>query len=127
MKVRRIIPLGIAMLLLASASAPAQGESEPFGYFNGSNLYSLCSEGSRDFKIGVCTGYVAAIVDLLWSKNTIEGLRACLPEALSAGQARDMVKKWIEDRPALGQLKASLVVVKVMAGAFPCDQTESRR
>lgn len=121
MKARRIIALGIAFFLLAITDVSSQVEGETFGYFNGNNLYSLCLETSRDFKIGVCTGYVSAIVDVFWSKNGIDGLRACIPEAVSASQARDMVKKWIDDKPEMGQMKASSLVAKVMAEAFPCQ------
>ncbi|MFQ5881232.1 MAG: Rap1a/Tai family immunity protein [Candidatus Methylomirabilales bacterium] len=120
MRVGTIIVSGIVILLLTSMDVSSQAEGESFGYFSGNNLHSLCSKTSRDFKIGVCTGYVSAIVDLFWSKNTIDGLRACVPQALSTSQARDIVMQWINDNPEMGDMKASALVAKIMAETFPC-------
>ncbi|MFB3144483.1 MAG: Rap1a/Tai family immunity protein [Candidatus Methylomirabilales bacterium] len=52
--------------------------------------------------------------------DRIDGLCACIPETVSASLVRDLVRKWINEKPELGQMKTSPVVAKTMAEAFPC-------
>jgi hypothetical protein len=95
-------------------------------------LALLCGSAHADFKdgnklladmndnsyvsTGIVLGYVMGIVD------AFGGTTHCAPETVTAGQVRDMVKKYLDNNPSVRHLPAALIVGHVLKSAWPCQQ-----
>ncbi len=91
--------------------------------YDGYDLHMLCSAPvSPPFMLsaGICLGYVVAIAGVL-RDGPVDGRRACIPEATSSDQMRDVVKRWLERHPEARGLSASRAAVRAFAEAYPCN------
>ena len=73
----------------------------------------------------LCWGYIAGIVDeyqgIALSDLLKEPPSFCLPAKVSMEKLEKVVKKSLDDNPARLHMPASLLVVKAMSEAFPCQ------
>jgi hypothetical protein len=70
----------------------------------------------------LCWGYIAGVVD------EYQGIAAtiktpqvfCLPPGVDLEQLEKVVKRGLDDNPALLHIEASVLIVHALEGAFPC-------
>jgi hypothetical protein len=119
-----IMRLLIATLLVTvSSSAHCQ-------FFNGNELFDLCKSAPQTL-----SGYVAGVADKsvgdiafveFWAEGgTRESLKKvvkpfCMAEAVTLGQMRDVVCKYLTDFPQRRHLAGSALVQTALGDAFPC-------
>ena len=94
-----------ALVMLASVSAHAE-------FRTGNELHSQLN-GTHGQQM-LSLGYVMGVADALRS------VTICPPETLTAGQASDMVKKYLEDNPAVRHLAGDAIVNRVLSSVWPC-------
>lgn len=102
----------LAILFALMTACPASA-----GYFKDGNwLHSSCQSalGSQDF--ARCQSYVIGVID---GSGEVNEALYCWPEAATVGQAVDIVKKWLEENPALRTMTGAAVVVSALKEAFP--------
>lgn len=106
----KIIMAG-ALLTLSSA---ALGQIIP-----GSGLVDMAKAEEGSFREGFYLGYVVSQSEILWAEGYL-----CNFEGVNAGQAGEVVKKYLENSPELWHQEASLLVLEALVGAFPCPKEE---
>lgn len=119
-------------LVLAILTSPARAD-----FFNGNELHAACSLKTTD---GI-TAYVAAIYDKALADGTIVNFFVtasevkrnpdlahiaksikpyCVSDAVSLGQLKDVVCKWLVDNPARRHYPGAVIVPTALGDAFPC-------
>lgn len=99
--------LGLMAYFVCAFSLPAHA-----GYFNDGNwLHSQCQED----RVG-CHAYVTGVID---GTDAVSPTLYCWPENAKLGQAVDVVKKWLEDNPAIRNMSGSNAVISALKEAFP--------
>jgi hypothetical protein len=87
----------------------------------GNDLLEACQSNAPD--LGVCFGYIEAVADLGNSNGFhINGKSRCISIStrVTAGQARDLVVRFLTEHPAIRHYGAANLVVAALAPAFPC-------
>ena len=109
----RSIAVLIGMLLTCQAGAVTTGAV----------LLETCSEvgNKASFESGVCTGYVAAIVDMM-SNYPYVGLQACFPVGVTRDQLVRVSVKFLRENPGVLHLSAYNDVASALLVAFPCKR-----
>ena len=95
----------IAIALLTSASAHAE-------FKDGNKLLSEMNSSHGNQMTAI--GYVMGVADAL------SGITYCGPSTMTAGQAYDMVKQYLEAYPAVRHFSADSLVSRVLGSAWPC-------
>lgn len=93
-------------LLATFAITSAQAQ-----FLAGNDLYKLSEVASAYYVVGVMDN-----TDLY----TTPAVKYCVPANVSAGQARDVVFKYLRDFPEYRDRSASMLVVFSLSKAFPC-------
>jgi len=119
------VGIAVAMILLASLSAHAEG-------FTGLELYKVCNNGyGRPDDKTICIAYIRGFSDGLWEGIGIgqmvaeKGRRACIPNLLTSEpvnpeQAELIIKKFLADNPGRLGEPAVLLAFDAFVKAFPC-------
>jgi len=107
-------PAAIAVAALLAAPAAAEGPSS--SWTTGSELRTTCEAAA----LGPCLGYAVAIADVMVNGNTITSWRACIPEAATTGQLKDIAVRYLRDHPDERHYGAASLVAAAFAQAFPC-------
>ena len=94
---------GLAILASVSAHAEFRTGNKLLAQMNGTHGEQMLS-----------LGYVMGVADAL------SGVTTCPPETLAAGQASDMVKKYLEDNPSVRHLAGDAIVNRVLSSVWPC-------
>jgi len=63
--------------------------------------------------------YIVGIADAL-EGNVIDGWRACIPQSVTQGQAKDVALKWLRAHPEKRHFAAAGLVAYALSDAFPC-------
>jgi len=63
--------------------------------------------------MGFCYGYVAGVVDMLYT--------VCLPDGMTRQQVIDVLTLWLRDHPEKRHLPASSLVAGALKEKFPCS------
>lgn len=103
--------LAAAALLAAS---PAQALTDR------AQLLKWCT-GASAAAAGRCIGYLLAAEDAL-SRDSIEGVRACLPRDLKLPQQHQAVVAWLQANPEAEADTALGLVARAYAERFPCGR-----
>ena len=102
-------------LILAATLAlalPAHAE-----FFTGNQLPQAGDSGkATDF--GGCIGCVTGGAD------TLNTAAFCPPARITRGQVRDLVVKYLRDRPEDRNYTADRIIRHVLQGTWPCQQTD---
>ena len=109
---RRLL-LWVIMVVSVNAARLAMAEFQ-----DGNVLYGACFSQSS-YEQGICLGFIQGIADAL-AGNAINGFTACLPAHVTAGQARDVVTRFLASHPETRHLAAAGMVARPLAEAFPC-------
>jgi hypothetical protein len=113
----------LVLAALAPQKAGAQG--------NGPQLYATCvgveKNSARD---QICNIYLSGISEGIFVGSLVAeaGFRSCLPKgsALNVQQVREIVEKFLRERPEKINLQASTLVFEALVTAFPCKKAQSR-
>ena len=105
---------GLALLAPAVSSAQA--------IVDGHTLKARCAVIQLANPSGglACRGYVGAVADILGDGNTVNGLRACLPEGVTREVLVKVVKSWLEKHPDLLRTGAHLLSAQALSERYPC-------
>lgn len=114
---RVILILAAALLTASPTPAKAGGH-----YYNGNELYSICS-GDTYVQKGACTGYIMGVSDGMQIIADISDARGtCVPDSVRSGQLRDVIMKHLRDNPEYRHKTASLLVLAAIMTSFPCAE-----
>ncbi|MEA9426253.1 Rap1a/Tai family immunity protein [Aeromonas caviae] len=102
--------LFIIAFLLYSACVSA-------GFNDGNALFNACSNGDGYFKEGQCLGYVTGVFD------SYEDTYICAPNHVTAGQAKDIVVKYLAEHPGKRHEPAAFLVGLALMDVFPCKKS----
>jgi hypothetical protein len=110
----RLITIALAAAI-ALAVVPAQADT-------GNDLLKDCN--SQDAKMLFCLGRLQGFADGLavWKIVAPETATTCIPDAVTAGQARDVVVKWLTDNPQDRHLSAGAIVAHTLQRTWPCER-----
>jgi hypothetical protein len=123
----RLNKYALAGSLFLSLSVSAHG-----GDFSGSQLLSICdkSGGARDERVATgCTAWIIGFTSGLFvaqtaSKNGDDGV--CIPDGVTAGQARETIQKFMQDHPSTQHEMAAVISFAALKQAFPCSKDDLR-
>jgi hypothetical protein len=109
----RLMAMAATALALTWLPASARGAGS-----SGNDLWTYCT--GTTFQQGMCLGLVMGIADAMTAPGGIFGRRACFSSEATAGQARDVVKRYLEQQPEQRHYPAVYLVVHALSEAFPC-------
>jgi hypothetical protein len=95
--------VGFSLLICLSASAQFKSGNKLLEQIRGSH-------GEQMLALGYITGV----------SDTLSGATVCLPSELTAGQAMDITKKYLEDYPAVRHMAADAIINRALSVIWPC-------
>lgn len=98
--------LGLALCATTMAHA---------SFIDGNKLHKYLISNS-DIENTHAWGYIAAIGD------AFNGSTHCIPEGVSVGQLRDVVKKFLTDTPEVRHRPADVIVYVILKNTYPCAE-----
>lgn len=101
-------PILVALALLVPSLAAAGQD--------GNGLHDDCSSPRGSYDEAVCFGYSVGVAE------SLNGDDFCIPKGAKAGQAQDVVTKYLRDHPETRHQPAIDLVVKALKAAFPCQR-----
>ena len=92
----------------------------------GNDLYAKCSavksEATYYQDSAYCLAYVIGIVDAFeFNEGVKSGLKLCVPGGVTAGQLRDIVVRYLQNKPQDRHNAGSVIIFLAMSEAFPCQ------
>ena len=103
----------IAALLMVPMVAQA-------GFVTGNDLLRRM-KAEEAYERMYALGFVLGVHD------SFDGESICSGQQVTAGQTRDVVKKYLEENPAQRDLSAYILVLVALAKAFPCPKSKEKR
>ena len=100
--------IAIAALMCGAAHAE---------FFSGNDLLAKMN-GGNSYDVSLALGYVMGVFD------TTVGVDHCSPERVTSGQARDVVRNYLEANPSMRQYSADIHVRVALGRAWPCPQKQ---
>ncbi|MDI9314113.1 MAG: Rap1a/Tai family immunity protein [Hydrotalea sp.] len=86
-------------------------------FYTGNDLWQFINADKSDFvDLSVGQGYIAGVVDESDHKYF------CVPDGVNAGQIRDMIKKYLENNPAIRHLPANQLITIGLKKVWPCHK-----
>lgn len=70
---------------------------------------------------GRCIGYLLAVEDVL-ARDSIEGVRACLPRGITLAEQHQIVLDWLKAHPQIEAGSAAGLVARAYAAKYPCEK-----
>jgi hypothetical protein len=114
----RLVAMATAVAL---ACLPTAARAD---FATGNILWRFCNDPDPTTWVsyGYCAGYMSGVADIMMQSIPVFGWRACLPETVSAAQATDVLKQFLNQHPEQRHYAAASLVAKALAEAFPCKQ-----
>ncbi|MGK2287274.1 Rap1a/Tai family immunity protein [Pedomonas sp. V897] len=118
-------------LTLAVAVAVTPAIASASNTLDGNHLLKMCtsridtgSSGMKEaFDYGVCMGFIAGSLDYVQLINEAAKKNiTCVPDGVTAGQAKDIVVKYLQNNPEKRHEPQPLVTIFAFQDAFPCSQ-----
>jgi hypothetical protein len=122
---RKVLPLGLAALLLAASAPEGRGADPLFAhelprYRSAEQLLGDCRSEDPEAR-GHCAGYVMAVADMLGGASArIDGMQACLNGDESLDELLGVVLRHLEADPARAALKGDGAVAYALSIYRPC-------
>lgn len=98
-------------LWLSAGNASAQTER--------ADLERWCRIETSAAGAGRCLGYLLAARDVL-ARDSIEGVRACLPPTVKLQEQLDIVMRWLQANPDARAATAMGLIARALATDYPC-------
>lgn len=95
--------------------ALAAGHAHAF-FYDGNDLLRRLNSDDEVVQM-VALGYVAGVSD------ANKGRTHCMPNNVTTGQLRDMVRNYLNNNPAERHYTAHSIVREVLASVFPCSRS----
>ena len=115
-RVRWGVVLGVVALLVARTST---GRTEPSTLYNsfytGNDIYDSIGGGFSH-------GYIIGVTDALKAGAIVYGNRACIRRTVSTQQGKDIVAKYMRERPQERDDAAPALVGRALSETFPCPR-----
>jgi Ssp1 endopeptidase immunity protein Rap1a len=127
----------VLILLATTGRANGQTVEATTGFVDGNGLYAMCTSNKSVDRVQ-CISYVEAILDAGTAEAiftlevqqggkgsaypSIAGFRWCSSDKITAGQAADVVTKFLRDNPKNRHNGAAYLVAHAMTDAFPCGR-----
>jgi len=86
---------------------------------DGNELHKNCNKEPAFF-LGLCSGYIIAVADVMENGQVISGWKACTPNGVTSIQLVDVVKRWLANTPQYRHYSATSLVAQALEKAFPC-------
>lgn len=120
--------LPTAVLLSSSVqAAPPRSEGSIEAYWDGNQLDKFCNPQAdnpklRDYQM-ICLGYSIGVLDgvRVYEEALNRNPMVCTNSVITSKQIREVVTKYLRGNPADLHLSASVLVIKALSEAFPCD------
>ncbi len=103
----------VLALLAAPLAAHAQRESP----VTGNKLLALCTTAAT----ANCDAYLSGVADAIAAQGR-EHAMACIPNAVSGSQLREVMLRFLHAHPEQLQLKAATLSTKAFSSSFPCSK-----
>ncbi len=110
--------LFIFLSVLAVGIAPFSG-ARGADALHASALMQYC-RSTYDTDIGLCSGYIMAVAEMMQGGRSVMGRRACGHEGIKAQQLVDLVRVEAGNKPDLVHQGAGMMVVHILSTAFRC-------
>src|SRR3954468_23884171 len=94
-------PVHVLVAVSMSVKIAANPHPQYTALFTGNQIYEYCNEKKGTFDRGLCSGYIAAISDVLSTGNHISDFAVCKPQHADLGQLFDVVMKAFREVPEL--------------------------
>jgi hypothetical protein len=96
------------------------------GALTGSDILDFCTDPSNKVSLskGMCIGFTNGVEEGYIFGTVLHGVTKkafCKPKGVSRGQVQLIVVKYLKDNPEQLHDFATLLIVKAMAQAFPCQ------
>ncbi|MCW5770926.1 MAG: hypothetical protein KIT16_04760 [Rhodospirillaceae bacterium] len=111
--------LRILIVACAIVAAATAAEARTGRFLSTPEFIRLCTASTNAVERQDCLGYISGVADAL-DGNALDGIRACLPEAVTRKQLRDIVVEWLQANPQLRRFRAASLVATALAKKFPC-------
>jgi hypothetical protein len=112
-------PLATLCFVFALTCGIAVAAETGSAFLNGNDLYAYCT-ASDNSKRGICLGYIEGMADSIGVMQSISAAAVvCIPPVL-AGQARDVVVKYLQENPAHRHEAGATLVMEALHDAWPC-------
>ena len=101
-----------ALFIVASGQAPAERQH----FYDGAAIHEACSTDRT-----AASHYVVGVVD---AHETLAGgsePRFCIPPRVTGGQVRDVVCRFVSERPQDRHLAAAPLIIVALKASFPCN------
>lgn len=85
-------------------------------FMDGNWVHGICQVGLDEQRFAECPRYISGVMD---GGEAVNNKLYCWPEEARLGQAVDIVKKWLEENPALRTMSGGSIVVSALKEAFP--------
>jgi hypothetical protein len=111
------IGIGLLSLLIgASTNAGVKGEYD-------NELRRDCTAPSPGtFTAGFCLGYLKGVAEMSRLREKVPQLPpVCVPEAVTVGQVRNIVVRYLEEHPEEWHYSSIVLVTNALDEAFPCE------
>jgi hypothetical protein len=99
----------------ASSSAFGQG-----AFVTGNQLYEDCSNTTSETQQGYCLGFITGVWETNRQFQNFTPKYICINTAVSATQLKDVVMKYLGERPSLRRYSAESLTRAALRAAFPC-------
>lgn len=102
----------LALALATSANA---------AFMTGNDLLRRIADPENAVHRSIVLGYIMAVSDVG------HGIDHCAPAAVTAGQLRDLVHKWLRENPADRHHSGADIIMHVLQEAYPCNHRRDSR
>ena len=104
-------------LLIAVLMVPAVAHA---GFLSGNKLYeNMISD--QTFERLYALGYITGVHDALEQSNH------CSPGNVTAGQVRDVVRRYMDQNPEFRNFDADILIRVALSNAWPCAKNKSSK
>ncbi len=113
----------LVAFLVAGTSVPATAQSVNVAVLvNGNELYDWCTSSSGNAKSSLCLGFIMGVLDTITTMQASKQAhqQVCVPRGVTAGQARDVLLAYLNQKPQERHLAAASIVWVSMFQAWPC-------
>ena len=116
---RALLLVAIPTVLLAVAGAAES--ADPKMLLESGQLHEKCLEKEAQ-KLGVCQGYIGAVIDLEHLHSSLAGRDPlyCIPEGRALSELVDRVTAWLVSHPDQTGRPAVAQVTFALIDTFPC-------
>lgn len=101
------------LLVLGAGDAGAVFEEK------GNKFYEHCQASAHPFFQGLCSGYIQGVAD---RGGVLAPPDACMPVGVTAGQAKDVVTRFLETHPEVRHAHRLGLVLRALREAWPCPK-----